>query len=89
MTNYEKRLQRVEERIKKISGKTEFETKSGETVKITKDEVRRIYEAAANQVWNDTELDTNDPLIANVLNAREGNNIGHYLKCLIAGDSGE
>lgn len=91
MASVEKRLERLEHHINsRVSwgkgGATTFETKDGEAVEIGKAEVMEVYKAASQKAWEGEGLDPENELIGKVLNAREGNNIGHYLKTLIEGE---
>ena len=93
MRNFEKRLQRLEDRISSVSwaegGTATFETKDGETVEISKSEVMEVYEAASKKAWNNELPDREDGLFSKVLNAKDGKNIGAYLRSFIEGENPE
>lgn len=86
MGNFERKLDELEEKIDSLTlGDFSFPTMDGRTVELDMSDVMEIYRAACKSAWQDEPIDRENELISDVLKAKGDNNIGHYLKCLIAG----
>ena len=87
MSNYEKRLQDLEEKIDRLDVKDfSFPTTDGRTVELDMSDVMKVYRAACKSAWQDEPIDREDELISDVLQAKGENNIGNYLKSIVAGE---
>ena len=90
MSNYEKRLQDLEEKIERLDVKDfSFPTTDGRTVELDMSDVMKVYRAASKKAWQDEPIDREDELIKDVLKAKRGDHIGNYLKSLVAGEGGQ